>query len=166
MVLDEQVKKQIDHWIAKYPPQQKRSAVVAALLLAQEKNGGWLSDSVMNEIATYLELTRIEVYEVATFYDMFELKPVGQHKISVCTNIACMLRGSDDILAAIKNRLNIDPGQITADGKFYLREVECMAACTSAPMCQIDDKKYHENLTPQKMLELIDQLDREPPHGA
>ena len=166
MMLAEETKKHIDHWIAKYPAEQKRSAVIAALLAAQAQNGGWLSEPVMDAVAAYLELSRIEVYEVATFYDMFELAPVGQHKIAVCTNVSCMLRGSDDILAAIKQRLGVGPGETTADGKFFIREVECLGACVEAPMCQIDDQKYHLNLTPESMISLIDQLDNEPQHGA
>jgi NADH-quinone oxidoreductase subunit E len=160
MIFDDDVKQQVDAWIAKYPADQKRSAVVAALLIAQEKNGGWLSESVMNEVAAYLELARIEVYEVATFYDLFELKQTGKHKIAICTNIACLLRGSDAILAAVKTRLGIDVNQTTKDGQFYLRETECLAACTGAPMCQIDDKAYHEHLTPERMIALIDALDQ------
>jgi NADH-quinone oxidoreductase subunit E len=165
-MLDNESKQKIDHWIAKYPADKKRSAVTAALLIVQEKNGGWLSDAMLNAVAEYLNLARIEVYEVATFYDMFELKPVGQHKISVCTNVACMLRGADALVAALKTRLGIDLGQTTPDGKFFLREVECMGACVGAPMCQVDDKHYHENLTPDSLVALIDRLDQGATHGA
>lgn len=160
MIVDDKVKREIDHWIAKYPSNQKRSAVVAALLIAQEKNGGWLSESVMDEVAAYLELARIEVYEVATFYDMFELKPVGRHKIAICTNISCMLRGAQELADAVKTRLGIDFNQTTKDGQFFLRETECMGACVGAPMCQIDDKYYHEHLTPEAIVALIDALDQ------
>lgn len=166
MILSDETKKHIDHWITKYPAEQKRSAVVSALLAAQEQNGGWLNEAAMDAVANYLELSRIEVYEVATFYDMFELKPVGQHKIAVCTNVSCMLCGSEDILKAIKQRLGVGPGETTRDGKFFIREVECMGACVKAPMCQIDDKEYHLNLTPESMIALIDKLDKEPAHGA
>lgn len=160
MIFDDEIKQQIDHWMAKYPSDQKRSAVVAALLIVQEKNGGWLSEPAMDAIAQYLGLARIEVYEVATFYDMFQLKPVGLHKITVCTNISCLLRGADDIVDAIKSRLGIDFNQTTPDGQFFLRESECMAACVGAPMCQIDDQHYHEHLTPKKIIALIDALDQ------
>ena len=112
----------------------------------------------MNAVADYLKIPHIEAYEVATFYDMYNLKPIGKHKICVCTNISCMLRGSDKIIDYLKNRLKIDVNETTADGKFTLREVECLAACCGAPMCQIDDKKYHENLTPEKMGEILDEL--------
>lgn len=160
-VLSDPVKKEIDHWITKYPPDQKKSAIVKALLLAQEQNGGWLSDIAMNAVADYLEVPHIVAYEAATFYDMYNLKPIGKNKISVCTNVACMLRGSDDIIDCLKNRLHINVGETTKDGLFTITEVECMAACAAAPMCQINDKKYHENLTPEKMLGLIDQLEQE-----
>lgn len=166
MKLDDDVKQQINQWAAKYPAGQKRSAVVPALLLVQEKNGGWLSKPAMDAVASHLELERIEVYEVSTFYDMFELAPVGQHKIAICTNVSCMLRGSSEIAAAAKQRLGIDFGETTSDGRFFLREVECLAACVGAPMCQIDDKDYHENLTPESIVALIDQLEQEPAHGA
>lgn len=156
-----EVQKKIDHWLTKYPPEQKRSAVVPALLYVQEQNGGWLSQPAMQAVANYLGITPIEVYEVATFYDMYELKPRGKHKIAICTNIACLLRGSDEIVAAAKNKLGIELGESTPDGRFALREVECMAACGGAPMCQIDDREYHENLTPEKITALIDELAKE-----
>lgn len=148
----------IDHWLKKYPPEQKRSAVVAALLMVQTQNGGWLSDAAMNAVAAYLGLAPIEVYEVATFYDMFELAPVGKNLIRVCTNVSCQLRGSDDIVAAFKKRLGVGLGETTQDGQFTLREAECMAACVGAPMCQVNDKHYHENLTPEKVNALVDAI--------
>ncbi|MCH9770603.1 MAG: NADH-quinone oxidoreductase subunit NuoE [Gammaproteobacteria bacterium] len=153
-------KAQIDRWLKKYPPEQKRSAVVEALLMVQEQNNGWLSEAAMQAVADYLCMPPIEVYEVATFYDMYELAPTGRHKIAVCTNVSCMLRGSDKIIHCIEKRLNIKMGETTQDGKFTLREVECLAACAGAPMCQIDNKAYHEHLTPEKMLELIDEIDQ------
>ena len=165
-MLDNESKTKIDQWIAKYPAEQKRSAVTAALLIAQEQNGGWLSEPLMNAVASYLELARIDVYEVATFYDMFELEPVGQHKIAVCTNVACMLRGSQELVDALKKRLGVNLGETTSDGRFYLREVECMGACVGAPMCQIDDKTYHENLTPDSLIALVDQLEAGVRDGA
>lgn len=166
MKLSDTVKQQIDHWVKKFPKDQKRSAVVEALLLAQEQNGGWLSEPVMDTVAEYLGLARIEVYEVATFYDMFELAPVGQHKIAICTNISCQLRGSDEIANAVKQRLGVGFGETSKDGKFFVRETECLGACVGAPMCQIDDEHYHENLTPEKMVELINALDKEGAHAA
>lgn len=157
--LSEETKKTIDHWLTKYPADQRRSAVVASLLAAQEQNDGHLSEDVMNAVADYLRIPHVEAYEVATFYDMYNLKPIGKHKICVCTNISCMLRGSDKIMDYLKDRLGIAPNETTQDGKFTLREVECMAACCGAPMCQIDDKKYHENLTPEKMGKILDELE-------
>jgi NADH-quinone oxidoreductase subunit E len=160
-VLSDDVKKEIDRWVAKYPKGKQQSAVVEALFLAQHQNGGYLSDAAMNAVAEYLTLPPIVVYEAATFYDMFNLKPIGKHKISVCTNVSCMLRGSSDLMKAIKNRLNISSGETTIDGMWTVKEVECMAACAGAPMCQIDDKKYHEHLTAEKMVSLIDAVESE-----
>lgn len=159
--ISEHNKKEIDHWLAKYPASQRRSAVVAALLLVQEQNGDWLSDAAMDAVAAYLKISKIEVYEVASFYEMYHLVPVGKHKISVCTNIACMLRGSSELVHYLENRLGITMGKTTSDGLFTLAEAECLAACAAAPVCQINDKHYHENLTPEKMAELIDRLARE-----
>jgi NADH-quinone oxidoreductase subunit E len=157
-IISHEVKQKIDHWLTKYPPEQKRSAVVAALLYVQEQNDGWLSQPAMAAVAEYLQITPIEVYEVVTFYDMYELKPRGRHKIGICTNISCLLRGAEEIAACAKQRLGIEFGESTPDGLFALRETECLAACGGAPMCQINDREYHENLTPEKMLALIEQL--------
>lgn len=151
-------KQKIDHWLTKYPEDQRRSAVVPALLYVQSQNGGWLSDAAMRAVADYLGISHIEAYEVATFYDMYELKPVGRHKIAVCTNVSCQLMGSDKIVSCLEKRLGVKMGETTEDGQFTLRETECLAACAGAPMCQIDDKDYHENLTPEKMEKLIDEL--------
>lgn len=140
----------IDHWLAKYPAEQKISAVIPALTIVQDENGGWITRELMDAVAVYLSLPAIAVYEVATFYTMFELKPVGAHKISVCTNISCMLRGSDKIVAHLQQRLGIRPGETTTDGKFTVKEVECLAACGGAPMFMVG-KDYHENLTPEKV---------------
>jgi NADH-quinone oxidoreductase subunit E len=158
-ILSEAVKHDIDRWLLKYPDDQRQSAVVEALLLTQAQNQGWLSVPAMDAVAEYLKIPPIVVYEAATFYDMTNLAPVGKHKISLCTNVSCMLRGSEEIAACIKKRLNITFNETTADGQFTLREVECMGACAGAPMCQIDDQQYHESLTPQTMLDLIDALD-------
>ncbi len=159
-VLSDKVKREIDHWLTKYPSDQKRSVVIPALLFVQKQNNGWLSEAAMNALADYLDLPRIAVYEVATFYDLYNLKPIGAHKISICTNVACFLMGSDEIVLCLKKRLGVGFDETTADGKFTLREVECMAACGGAPMCQVNDQVYHERLTPEKMLAIIDDLDR------
>ena len=156
--ISNQNKQEIDHWLTKYPSDQRRSAVIAALLLVQKQNNNYLSEDAMNAVADYLRIPHVEAYEVATFYDMFNLKPVGKHKIAVCTNIACVLRGSEDMMTHLKTRLGIGPGETTADGNITLHEVECMAACGGAPMCQVDDKAYHENLTPEKIDNIINAL--------
>ncbi|HLA75883.1 MAG TPA: NAD(P)H-dependent oxidoreductase subunit E [Gammaproteobacteria bacterium] len=148
----------IDAEIAKYPPEGKQSALLAALRLAQETHGGWLSTELMDAIAGYLDLPPIAVYEVASFYTLYDLKPVGRHKIYVCTNISCMLCGSGEILDYFKKKLGVGVGETTPDGKFTLKEVECLAACAGAPMCQIG-KQYHENLTPQKIDQILAKLD-------
>ncbi len=165
MQLSDSVKTEIDHWLLKFPGDQRRSAVVAALLCAQEENGGWISDEVMDAVAAYLKITRIEVLEVATFYDMYELKPIGRHKIGVCTNISCLLRGSDEVVSTLKERLGVDLGQTTEDGRFTLRETECLGACANAPVCQLDNDQYHENLTRDKVLALVDRLEQEAASG-
>lgn len=157
-ILSPSVCAEIDRWLLKYPPDQKRSAVVQALFLAQEQNSGWLSAAAMKAVADYLQLPPIEVYEVATFYDMYNLKPQGKNKITICTNIACMLNGADQLVACIKRCLGVGLNEDTLDGNFSIRESECLAACGGAPMCQVNDKEYHENLTAEKMEAIINQL--------
>lgn len=147
----------IDGWVAKYPPDRKLSAVMAALSIAQDQNGGWLSQELMDAVAEYLELAPIAVYEVATFYSMYDRSEVGKHKINVCTNISCQLCGSDEVMQQLQDRLGIKAGETTPDGLITLREVECLAACGAAPMMQID-KTYHENLTPETIDKLLEGL--------
>ena len=154
-----QSRAEIDAWIAKYPHDRKASAVMAALRIVQEQNGGWLTNELMDAVAAYLGMPPVAVYEVATFYSMYEHEPVGRHKISVCTNISCMLRGSDRIVDHLERKLGIRLGESTPDGKFYLkREEECLAACCGAPMMQVDHV-YHEHLTPEKVDEILDGLE-------
>ena len=148
---------QIRREIAKYPPDQKQSAVMAALRIAQEEHG-WLSVPLMDYVAELLGMRPIAVYEVATFYSMYDLKPVGKHKISLCTNVSCMLCGSDTLVNHLQKRLGIKLGETTPDGKVTLKEVECLGACGGAPMFQIG-KNYYENLTPQKIDEILASLD-------
>jgi NADH-quinone oxidoreductase subunit E len=157
-MLSEQTRKQIDHWISKYPPEQKQSAVLPALRIAQDENGGWLREDLLNAVADYLEMPRIAVYEVATFYSLYDLEPVGRHKIWVCVNISCMLCGSDKIVDHLKKRLGVDFGQTTADGKFTLKKAECLAACANAPAMQID-RQYYENLTTEKIDHILDAME-------
>ncbi|HCB12267.1 MAG TPA: NADH-quinone oxidoreductase subunit NuoE [Gammaproteobacteria bacterium] len=150
---------EIDHWLTRYPANQKQSAVLAALREVQHENGGYLTTELMDAVADYLDMPPIAVYEVASFYSMFELKPVGRHNISVCTNISCMLRGGDAILAHLEKKLGIKLGESTMDGKFYLkREEECLAACCGAPMMQVDHV-YYEHLTPEKVDQVLDRLE-------
>ena len=140
----------IDHWLAKFPEEQRRSAVLASLTAAQKQNGGWLTPEIMDAVAEYLKIPKVWVYEVATFYDMYDLKPVGKHKIRLCTNVSCMLRGCDKIADHLKKTLNVEFGETTADGLFTLKEAECLAACANAPMMEID-LTYHVDLTPEKV---------------
>jgi NADH-quinone oxidoreductase subunit E len=154
--LSAHVREEIDHWVAKFPEGRHRSAVIGALHAAQHENGGFLTPELMTAVAEYLKLPPIQVFEVASFYSMFETKPVGKHSISVCTNISCMLRGGDDILAHVEKRLGIKAGQSTPDGKFYLKvEEECLAACCGAPMMMVDHV-YHENLTPKAVDDVLE----------
>lgn len=152
---------EIEEWLKKFPADRRSSAVIAALTVVQKENGGWLSTALMDAVADYLGMPKIAVYEVASFYSMFELKPVGRHRISVCTNISCMLRGSDELMAYLKKRLGVGVGESTPDGKFYLKEVECLAACGMAPCMQIDEI-YHEHLTGAEAIEKALQSVKEP----
>jgi NADH-quinone oxidoreductase subunit E len=157
--LSAHAREEIDKWITRYPADRKQSAVLAALREVQHENGGYLTTELMDAVADYLEMPAIAVYEVASFYSMFELEPVGRHSISVCTNVSCMLCGSDEILEHIQNKLKIKLGESTPDGKFYLKpEEECLAACAFAPMMQVDHV-YYENLTPEKVDQILDNLE-------
>lgn len=154
------IKRAIDDWINKFPADRKQSAVIPALSIVQQANGGWLTIELIDLVADYLELPKVHAYEIATFYSMFELKPVGKYKICVCTNISCSLRGSDAIVAHLRRKLAIDFGEVTADGKFSLKEVECLAACGGAPMLQIGEN-YYENLTIAGVDKILAQLEVE-----
>ena len=150
---------EIDHWISRYPVDHKQSAVLAALREVQHENRGYLTTELMDAVADYLDMSPIAVYEVASFYSMFELKPVGRHSIAVCTNVSCMLRGGDTVLAYIERKLGIKLGDSTPDGKFYLKkEEECLAACCGAPMMQVNHI-YYEHLTPEKVDQVLDSLE-------
>ena len=160
-VLSDYVREEINRWVAKFPDGRQRSALLSALQVAQHENGGYLTTEIMDAVAEYLNLQPIQVYEVATFYSMFETKPVGRHSISVCTNISCMLRGADEIVRHLEKRLGVQLGENTVDGKFYLKvEEECLAACCGAPMMVVDHQ-YYENLTPQKVDEVIGKLEKQ-----
>ena len=143
-----EIRASIDKWVEKYPKGWQQSAVMWALRLVQENNGGYLTAALMDDVAAYLDMPPIAVYEVASFYSMYELKPVGKHKICVCTNVACMICGSDTVVGHLQKRLGIKLGETSADGRFSLKEVECLGACGGAPMLQIGNQ-YYENLTPE-----------------
>jgi NADH-quinone oxidoreductase subunit E len=156
--LNEHTRAEIDHWIAKFPPGRQRSATIAALRAAQEQNHGHLTSELMNAVAEYLHLPPIQVYEVASFYSMFELAPCGRHHVSICTNVSCMLRGAEDLVAHAERKLGIRLGESTSDGRILLkREEECLAACTGAPMMMVDHV-FHEHLTPEKVDRVLDEL--------
>ena len=158
-LLSAHARAEIDHWLTRYPDDQKQSAVLAALREAQHENGGYLTTDLMDAVADYLAMPPIAVYEVASFYSMFETKPVGRNHIAVCTKISCMLRGSDTVLTYIERKLGIKLGDSTPDGKFYLkREEECLAACCGAPMMQVNHI-YYEHLTPEKVDQVLDSLE-------
>ena len=156
-MLSDAAQKEIQREVEKYPADRKRSAVMAALRIVQEEHN-WLSDDLMQEVAALLDLQPIQVYEVASFYSMYDLKPVGKHKISVCTNISCMLCGSKEVVEHLQNRLGIKLGETTADGKITLKEVECLAACGSAPALQIG-KQYYEKMTTESIDSILDKLE-------
>lgn len=155
---DEKLKK-IDEIIARYPEGKHKSAILPVLHMAQEEFGGWLSPETMDYVATLLRLEPIEVYEVATFYSMYNLKPVGRYMFEVCQTGPCMLRGSDDIIEYIKQKLGINVGETTPDGLFTLKTVECLGACGYAPMMQLG-KHFRENLTPEKVDQIIEECRR------
>lgn len=158
-ILSEHARHEIDHWLAKYPPDQKQSAVLAALREVQHENDGYLTPELMDAVADYLGMPNIAVYEVASFYSMLETKPVGRHSVSICTNISCMLCGSDDIVDYTEKKLGIKTGESTADGRIFLKkEEECLAACCGGPMMMVDHV-YYENLTPARIDEILDKLD-------
>ncbi|QHS60738.1 NADH-quinone oxidoreductase subunit NuoE family protein [Chitinophaga agri] len=142
--------------IARYPAGKQKSALIPVLHLAQEEFGGWLSSETMDYVASLLQITPIEVYEVATFYSMYNLKPVGKYVFEVCQTGPCMLRGSDNIIDYIKKKLDIGVGETTTDGLFTLKTVECLGACGYAPMMQLG-KHYREHLTPEKVDAIIEE---------
>lgn len=158
-ILSKHTLEDIDGWLKRYPADKKKSAVLAALRAAQHQNNGFLTTGLMDAVADYLDLSKIEVYEVASFYSMYELNPVARHNIAVCTNVCCMLMGSDTIVDHLEKKLDIKLGESTADGRIYLKnEEECLAACAGGPMMQVNHK-YYTDLTPEKVDEIIDGLE-------
>jgi len=154
MMLPESLKSEIDHWIAKYPNDQKQSALIPALLMAQKHHQGWLSPTLIQAVADYLQVPHIQAYEVATFYSMLELKPIGRNLICICTNVSCMLNGSDTISSYFEKRLSLHFGETSEDQRFTLKEVECLGACTNAPVMTINGT-YYENITVEKLDEIL-----------
>lgn len=158
-VLDAHSLEEIDSWLERYPPDQKQSAVLAALRTAQHQNDGYLTVELMDAVAEKLEMPKIAVYEVASFYSMYETEPVGRHCVAICTNISCMLMGSDTIVNHVEQKYGIKLGESTADGKVYLKvEEECLAGCDGGPMMQVNHV-YHMKLTPEKVDKILDALE-------
>ena len=149
--------RRIDSEVAKYPADQKQSAVMSALIIAQDEKG-WLSTEVMDFVAGYLGMAPVAVYEVATFYNMYNLQPAGRHKLTICTCLPCGLQGSLDAADHLKARLGIDFGETTGDGRFTLKEGECMGACAMAPVVLVNNKKMHDFMSKEKLDALLDQL--------
>ena len=157
-VLSEHTRHEIDEWIGRFPTGKQRSAVLSALRFTQEQNNGFLTPELMDGVAEYLKLPAVQVYEVATFYSMFETHPCGRHHVSICTNISCMLNGAEDLVAHCEKKLGIKLGESTPDGRIFLKqEEECLAACTGAPMMMVDHV-FHEYLTPEKVDQVLDEL--------
>ena len=153
-----EIRASIDKWVEKYPEGWQQSAVMWALRVVQENSGGYLTTELMDDVAAYLDMPPIAVYEVASFYSMYELKPVGQHKICICTNVSCMICGADTVVGHIEKKLGVKLGGTSEDGRFTLKEVECLGACGGAPMIQIGNE-YYENLTPEGIDEILDGLE-------
>ena len=157
--LSSHIREEIESWKARFPEDRQRSAVISALHAVQHENRGFVTAEQMNAIAEYLELPSIQVYEVATFYSMFQTKEVGRNEVAICTNVACMLRGGDDIVDHVEKKLGVKLGESTEDGKVFLkREEECIAACCGAPAVMVNHK-YYENLTVEMIDEILDGLD-------
>lgn len=157
MILSPAALAKIDREVAKYPADQKQSAVMAALAIAQDEKG-WLSTATMDFVAQYLEMPPVAVYEVATFYTMYNLKPVGRHKLTICTNLPCALQGANDAAEHLKKKLGIDFNETTADGCITLKEGECMGACGDAPVVLDNNKRMLCGMTPDKLDKLIEEL--------
>ncbi len=151
--------KKINHEVAKYPADQKQSAVMSALAFAQDEKG-WLANETMDFIAHYLGMPAIAVYEVATFYNMYNLQPVGKYKLTVCTNLPCALSGGNDAAARLKQKLGIGFNQTSADGKFTLKEGECMGACGDAPVLLVNNKRMCSFMSDDKIDQLLEELSK------
>jgi NADH-quinone oxidoreductase subunit E len=158
-LLTAETRAHIDAWLEKFPAEQKQSAVLAALQAAQEQNGGWVSNELMDAVADYLGMLSVQVYEVGTFYSMIELEPVGRNMVALCTNLSCMLCGAETIVEHVERKLGIKLGETTADGRITLKlEEECLAACCGGPMMTVNGH-YEENLTPARVDAILDGLE-------
>ena len=158
VALSDKTRAHIDHWLTKFPPDRKRSALIQGLWAAQEQNGGHLTDELITAVTRYLGLPQVWGYEVATFYSMFETRPVGRHNVAICTNISCWLNGAEDIVRHCEQKYGIKLGETSADGRIYLKkEEECLAACCGAPMMVVNGH-YHENLDITKVDQILDAL--------
>ena len=157
--LSTHIREEIEQWKARFPKDRQRSAVISALHAVQHENKGFVTAEQMNAIAAYLDLPTMQVYEVATFYSMFQTKEVGRNEVAICTNVACMLRGADDLVDHVEDKLGVKLGDSTDDGRVFLkREEECIAACCGAPAMMVNHK-YYENLTPEMVDEILDGLE-------
>jgi NADH-quinone oxidoreductase subunit E len=155
--LSSSTRAEIDRWTEKFPTERKRSALLPALTFVQRENGGWLTPELLEAVADYLEVPPIAAEEVAKFYSLYDLAPVGRHKLYVCNSISCWLCGAERIIEHLKERLGIDIGGTTPDGRFTLKQAECLAACGGAPAMVVAGE-YHENLTPEKIDALLARL--------
>ncbi|WP_435626244.1 NADH-quinone oxidoreductase subunit NuoE [Candidatus Ferrigenium straubiae] len=158
-MLSEQIQTRINRELKKYPADQKQSAVMAALRFVQDEKG-WIANEDMADVAAYLGMPKMAVYEVATFYHMYNLKPMGKHTLTVCTNLSCTLCGAEETVAYLKSKLGIGLGEVTADGKFGLREGECMGACKDAPLLTVNNKRLCGRLGKEKIDQLLAELDK------
>ena len=159
-ILSPEILAEIDAWVRKFPKGKKKSAVLQALMIVQN-NYSYLTKELMDAVAAYLSITYTEVYEVASFYSMYNLKKIGKYHIKVCSSISCMLCGSNNIVDHIKSKYNIGIGETSENGLFTLNYAECLASCCDAPVMIVDDKKYHDNLTIEKVDAILDQLEEE-----
>jgi NADH-quinone oxidoreductase subunit E len=158
-LISEDARAQIDAWLEKYPDDQKSSAVLPALHIVQQQNGGWVSRDLLDALAGYLDMPPMRVYEVGTFYSMIELEPVGRNMVALCTNLSCMLCGAETLVTHVEDKLGIKLGETTPDGRITLKlEEECLAACAGAPMMTVNGH-YHEKLTPEKVDAILDALE-------
>jgi NADH-quinone oxidoreductase subunit E len=158
-MLSEQIQAKVNRELKKYPADQKQSAVMSALRFVQDEKG-WISTDDMADVACYLGMPKVAVYEVATFYHMYNLKPMGRHTLTVCTNLSCTLCGAGDAVAYLRSRLGIGLGEVTADGKYGLREGECMGACKDAPLLTVNNKKLCGRLSNEKIDQILAELDK------